>query len=111
MENIAENIDMVKKNIEEACAASGRDPSSVKLIAVSKTKTSEMIMEAYRHGCRAFGENYVQELVQKYDGLPGDIEWHMIGHLQRNKVKYAVGRAALIHSVDSLRLAQEINGG
>ena len=106
---ISENIDTVKRNIADACAACGRDPSSVKLIAVSKTKSAEMILEAYEHGCRAFGENYVQELVQKYDDLPGDIEWHMIGHLQRNKVKYVVGRASLIHSVDSLRLAQEIN--
>ena len=106
---ISENIDAVKRSIADACVASGRDPASVKLIAVSKTKSAEMILEAYGHGCRAFGENYVQELVRKYDELPDDIEWHMIGHLQRNKVKYVVGRTALIHSVDSLRLAQEIN--
>lgn len=106
---ISENIDEVKKNIAEACAVSGRDPESVRLIAVSKTKPSGLMLEAYEHGCRAFGENYVQELVQKFDEMPPDTEWHMIGHLQRNKVKYVVGRAALIHSVDSLRLAQEIN--
>lgn len=106
---LSKNIDTVKKNIEETCRGCGRDPKSVKLIAVSKTKPSDMIREAYDLGCRVFGENYVQELVQKHEELPGDIEWHMIGHLQRNKVKYIIGKVALIHSVDSLRLAQEIN--
>ncbi len=106
---VSENIESVKRNIYEACNNCGRDPDSVKLIAVSKMKPSEMIMEAYDHGCRSFGENYVQELLQKSDELPPDIEWHMIGHLQRNKVKYVVGRVALIHSVDTLRLAKEIN--
>ena len=68
-----------------------------------------MLMEAYEYGCREFGENKVQELVDKYEVLPKDIKWHMIGHLQRNKVKYVVGKAALIHSVDSLKLAEEIS--
>ena len=68
-----------------------------------------MLMEAYEHGCREFGENKVQELIDKYEVMPKDIKWHMIGHLQRNKVKYVVGKAALIHSVDSLKLAEEIS--
>lgn len=106
---ISERINDVKKNIEEALEKSGRAPGSVKLIAVSKMKPSDMVKEAYDCGCISFGENYVQELVQKYEELPSDIQWHMIGHLQRNKVKYIVGKVTLIHSVDSLRLAQEIN--
>ena len=106
---IAENMETVRNNIVRTCIACGRDPEEVKLIAVSKTKPNEAVMEAYGLGQRAFGENYVQELTRKFDELPKDIEWHMIGHLQRNKVKYVVGRAALIHSVDSFRLAQEIN--
>lgn len=81
----------------------------VKLIAVSKTKPHEDIMEAYHAGQRAFGENIVQELVEKHAALPKDIEWHLIGHLQRNKVKYIADFVALIHSVDSLKLLQEIN--
>ena len=81
----------------------------VTLIAVSKTKPVEMLKEAYETGCRDFGENKVQELVDKYEVLPKDIRWHMIGHLQRNKVKYIVDKVYLIHSVDSLRLAEEIS--
>ena len=106
---ISTNIEEVKNSIENACRKCGRDPASVKLIAISKTKPAERVKEAYECGCRSFGENYVQELIQKYDELPKDIEWHMIGHLQRNKVKYVIGKVSLIHSVDSLRLAQEIN--
>ena len=79
------------------------------MIAVSKTKPVSMLMEAYQYGCREFGENKVQELVEKYQIMPKDIHWHMIGHLQRNKVKYIVDKVALIHSVDSLRLAEEIS--
>lgn len=105
---IYENLVQTRKNIEEACERSGRSPSEVRLIAVSKTKPVEMLQEAYEAGVRDFGENKVQELTDKYDLLPKDIRWHMIGHLQRNKVKYLVGKVHLIHSVDSLRLAQEI---
>lgn len=105
---IRENLTQTYKNIEEACGRAGRSPEDVRLIAVSKTKPAELLMEAYEAGVRDFGENKVQELVDKCDALPGDIRWHMIGHLQRNKVKYLVGRVHLIHSVDSLRLAQEI---
>lgn len=106
---IAENLKKVEENIEEACKRSGRKPSDVRLIAVSKTKPCEDILEAYNAGQRAFGENWVQELVGKFEVLPSDIEWHMIGHLQRNKVKYIADKTALIHSVDSVRLAEQIS--
>lgn len=106
---IKENIDLTRAKINEAVNKSGRALEDVTLINVSKTKPKEMIMEAYEYGERHFGENKVQELVDKMDTLPQDISWHMIGHLQRNKVKYIVGRVALIHSVDSYRLAEAIN--
>lgn len=106
---LKESLEQVRQNIRNACERAGRDPSEVTLIAVSKTKPNEMLQEAYDAGVRVFGENKVQELVGKMDSLPADIEWHMIGHLQRNKVKYIAGRVALIHSVDSFRLAEEIN--
>ena len=105
---IKENLDSVKTHMEAACASCGRTAGEVKLIAVSKTKPLPMLEEAYACGCRDFGENKVQELVDKYEAMPKDIRWHMIGHLQRNKVKYLVDKVFLIHSVDSLRLAQEI---
>lgn len=105
---IKENLRIVQEKINEAAHTAGRDPAEVTLIAVSKTKPVSMIEEAYSCGCLDFGENKVQELCEKYDALPKDIRWHLIGHLQRNKVKYVVGKAYLIHSVDSLRLAQEI---
>lgn len=105
---IRENIAAVEEAIRETAAAVNRDPKEVTLIAVSKTKPVSMIEEAYQTGCRDFGENKVQELCEKYDQLPHDIRWHLIGHLQRNKVKDVVGKAYLIHSVDSLRLAEEI---
>ena len=106
---IRENICQVEDNIRKACKNSGREVQDVTLIAVSKTKPVSMLQEAYDCGCRHFGENKVQELVDKYEQLPKDIKWHMIGHLQRNKVKYIVDKAYLIHSVDSLRLAEEIS--
>lgn len=106
---IKENIAVVQKNIEEACKRGRRDAEKAALIAVSKTKPVPMLLEAYDAGCRDFGENKVQELVDKYEQLPKDIRWHMIGHLQRNKVKYIVDKVFLIHSVDSLRLAEEIS--
>lgn len=98
--SIAANISSIKKEIEN---------SDVKLIAVSKTKPIESIVEAYEAGQRLFGENMVQELVEKHERLPKDIEWHLIGHLQSNKVKYIAPFISLIHSVDSLKLMQEIN--
>ena len=105
---VAENYKQVLQKIQEACRIAGRDPSEVTLIAVSKTKPVEMLKEAYDAGARCFGENKVQEIVEKYDHFPDHVKWHMIGHLQRNKVKYLIGRAAMIHSVDSLRLAETI---
>lgn len=99
----------VENNILDACERSGRNPEEVTLIAVSKIKPVEMLQEVYNEGIRDFGENYVQELADKIEIMPKDIRWHMIGHLQRNKVKYLVGKVACIHSVDSLRLAEVIN--
>lgn len=109
MSRIEENLRTVKARMEQACEKSGRAAGDVKLIAVSKTKPVSMLREAYDLGCRDFGENKVQELVEKYEQLPKDIRWHMIGHLQRNKVKYIVDKVCMIHSVDSLRLAEEIS--
>lgn len=105
---VKENLSAVSENIKRAAGEAGRTPEEVTLIAVSKTKPVSLIEEAYACGCRDFGENKVQELCDKYDVLPKDIRWHLIGHLQRNKVKYVVGKSYLIHSVDSLRLAEEI---
>ena len=106
---LKENLAEVEENIQKACERSGRDRSEVTLIAVSKTKPVEMLQEIYDEGIRVFGENKVQELVDKYEVLPSDIRWQMIGHLQRNKVKYIVDKVELIHSVDSLRLAETID--
>lgn len=106
---LKENLQEVEENIEAACKRAGRDRSEVTLIAVSKTKPVDMLQEVYASGIREFGENKVQEMMDKYEVLPKDIHWHMIGHLQRNKVKYLMGKTALIHSVDSLRLAEEIS--
>ncbi len=97
---VIENIQFIEKEIEG---------KGVTLVAVSKTKPVEMLMEAYNAGFRRFGENYVQELVDKHELMPKDIEWHFIGHLQSNKVKYIASFVSLIHSVDSLKLLQEIN--
>ena len=105
---ILENIKQVEENIIKSCEKVGRDPKEVTLIAVSKTKPYTAIEEALPSGVLDYGENKVQELTEKYEILPKDIRWHMIGHLQRNKVKYLVGKVELIHSVDSLRLANQI---
>lgn len=106
---IAENLKQVQEKIEASCKTAGRDAKEVTLIAVSKTKPLSQLEEAYRAGARDFGENKVQELVDKIPNMPEDVRWHMIGHLQRNKVKYIVDKVYMIHSVDSLRLAEEIN--
>lgn len=98
--SITENIESVKELIKEY---------NCKLIAVGKTKPVEMLMEAYQAGVRDFGENKVQELTEKYEQMPKDVRWHMIGHLQRNKVKYIIPFIYLIHGVDSLKLLREIN--
>ena len=105
---VRENLETVEANIRKACANAGRSRDEVTLIAVSKTKPVSMLMEAYDSGIRIFGENKVQEMCDKYEQMPTDSQWHMIGHLQRNKVKYIIDKAALIHSVDSLRLAETI---
>ena len=105
---LKENLANVEKNIEQACKNAGRSRDEVTLMAVSKTNPVKMLQEIYDENIRDFGENKVQELTEKYEILPKDIRWHMIGHLQRNKVKYLVGKVELIHSVDSLRLANQI---
>lgn len=105
---INENISKVRENIVKACEKVGRNPEEVTLIAVSKTKPVSAIEEALLSGTLDYGENKVQELCDKYDVLPKNIRWHMIGHLQRNKIKYLVGKTYLVHSVDSLRLAEQI---
>ena len=105
---IEEKLKEVEANILSACKRAGRARDSVKLVAVSKTKPVSLIQEAVSCGIADFGENKVQELCDKYDVLPKTLNWHMIGHLQRNKVKYLPGKTCLIHSVDSLRLAEEI---
>ena len=106
---VCENYRAIEEKVEEACLRAGRKREDVTLIAVSKTKPVSMIHELLPLGVRDFGENKVQELTEKEELLPKDIHWHMIGHLQRNKVKYVVGKACMIHSVDSLRLAEEIS--
>ena len=106
---LVENLRHVRELIAEACAESGREPSEVCLLAVSKTHPAEAVLELYGAGHRDFGENYVQELSAKAAELPKDIRWHMIGHLQRNKVKYIAPFVHMIHSVDSLPLARTID--
>ena len=105
---LKENFQSVEARIQAACDRAGRSRKEVTLIAVSKTKPVEMLQTIYDAGSRDFGENKVQEMCDKIEQLPTGIRWHMIGHLQTNKVKYIVGRVSLIHSVDSLHLAQEI---
>ena len=105
---VSENLEQVKANIEAACKRVGRDPKDVRLVAVSKTKPISLIEEAIEAGQDTFGENKVQEMCDKMEVLPDNIKWHMIGHLQRNKVKYIVDKVAMIHSVDSFRLAETI---
>ena len=97
--NISDNLNNLCHSID----------NPVKLVAVSKTKSNDQIMEAYEAGQKIFGENKVQELVSKYNSLPKDIEWHMVGHLQKNKVKYIANFIKLIHSVDNFKLLKEIN--
>ena len=107
--SVCENYKEVEKRVEEACKRAGRKREEVTLIAVSKKKPVSMIEELLPLNVRDFGENKVQELTAKAEVLPSALHWHMIGHLQRNKVKYIVDKACIIHSVDSLRLAEEIS--
>lgn len=105
---IRENIKKVRENMEAACARSGRNINDVTLIAVSKTKPVSMMEEALETGTCDFGENKVQEILEKKPQLPEQVRFHMIGHLQRNKVKQVIDKVVLIHSVDSIRLAEQI---
>ena len=105
---VKENLMEVRKHMEEACSRAGRNVDEVTLIAVSKTKPVEMLMEAYEAGARDFGENKVQEILEKRPEIPEDARFHMIGHLQRNKVRQVIDKVVLINSVDSLRLAEQI---
>ena len=105
---VRENLAQVRKHMEEACRRAGRQTDEVTLIAVSKTKPVGMLMEAYEAGARDFGENKVQEILEKRPEIPADARFHMIGHLQRNKVRQVIDQVTLIHSVASLRLAEQI---
>jgi pyridoxal phosphate enzyme (YggS family) len=106
---IQENLARLRAEIVDICLKTGRKPDSVKLVGVSKMFPVPVLQQAYDAGLRVFGENKPQEFRDKHPQLPKDIEWHLIGHLQSNKVKYVAGKAELIHSVDSLSLAEEIN--
>lgn len=105
---IQQRLDGVRHRIEEACARAGRDPDTVQLVAVSKTYPPEMVAEAASCGCTCFGESRVVEALAKIDACPGHLEWHFVGHLQRNKVPQVVSSFSLIHAVDSLRLMERI---
>lgn len=106
---ISDNINIVKENVTRICSAIGRDPSEIKIIAVSKNTGINSIIEAINSGLNDFGENKAQEITEKIPLISKNINWHFIGHLQSNKVKLIVGNVKYIHSVDSLKLAEEIN--
>ena len=106
---LAENLKQVEDNIQTACEKCGRKREEVTLIAVSKTKPVDMLMDVYRAGARDFGENKVQELVDKIPQMPSDVRWHMIGHLQTNKIKYMAPYVSMIHGIDSYKLLAEVN--
>ena len=105
---LADNLKQVKENIKKACERAGRNPEEVTLVAVSKMKPLSDIEELLKTGQLEYGENYVQELCDKYENISRPVHWHMIGHLQTNKVKYIIDKVELIHSVDSLHLAKQI---
>jgi len=107
--SINENVLRIRSRIVAAAVAAGRDPSTVRLVAVSKTKPAAMVEEAFRAGQTVFGENYVQELTAKAGEVAAPVEWHFIGHLQSNKVRQIAGIVSMIHSVDRLSLAEEID--
>jgi pyridoxal phosphate enzyme (YggS family) len=109
MNNIAANLEQINHRIKNACQKSGRDPETVKLIAVSKIKPAEQVEEAFHAGQKRFGESYVQEFRDKQPLVEAAVEWHFIGGLQSNKVKYLRGKVVMIHSVDRLSLAKEIS--
>lgn len=107
--SIRENIERIQARIAAACTRVDRDPAEVRLVAVSKTKPAALIEQAAAAGQRLFGENYVQEFTDKAEAMRAPVEWHFIGALQSNKVKYLRGKVAMIHSLDRLSLAEEIN--
>jgi len=107
--SISDNLGTIQARIDAAARRAGRDPASVRLVAVSKTKPAAFVDEAARSGQRLFGENYVQELAAKAREVAGPVEWHFIGHLQSNKVRQIAGLVTMIHSVDRLSLAEEID--
>ncbi|MEE1313066.1 MAG: YggS family pyridoxal phosphate-dependent enzyme [Lachnospiraceae bacterium] len=106
---LKENYDIVAKKVENACHRAGRKKEEVTIIAVSKTKPLSDVVELQQYGVMDFGENKVQELCSKYEEIEKPVRWHLIGHLQTNKVKYIVDKVELIHSVDSLKLAKQIS--
>ena len=106
---ISENIENIRKNIDAACKRSGRDSKDVLLLAVSKTVDVDRIKIAVDCGLNSLGENRVQEIMEKYEPMGENVKWHLIGHLQTNKVKYIIDKVELIHSVESIKLAEEIN--
>ncbi len=107
--SIADNLARIHDRITAAAQVTGREPDSVRLVAVSKTRPAADVISAFQAGQTVFGENYIQELVPKLTEVPHPVDWHVIGHLQSNKVKYIAGQVALIHSVDRISLAEEIN--
>jgi len=109
MSGLPERLSAIKARISEVASSCGRSPDSVRLVAVSKTHPAESVREAYEEGQTIFGENRVQELLAKAPDLPGSIEWHLIGHLQKNKIRKVLPVCTLIHGVDSLELAQDID--
>ncbi|MFO7767308.1 MAG: YggS family pyridoxal phosphate-dependent enzyme [Pelovirga sp.] len=109
MISVRNNLETIRSRIANACATCGRNPADVRLVAVSKVKSAELIDAAFEAGQQIFGESYVQEFRDKVDIVKHPVEWHFIGALQSNKVKYLRGRVAMIHSVDRLSLAREIN--
>ncbi len=109
MEKIKNNLEIINEKIKKAAFKVNRNPQEIKLVAVTKTTTIEQIKEAISAGVKIIGENKVQEAKEKYQILTTDIEWHLVGHLQTNKVKYAIEIFDLIHSVDSIKLAKEID--
>lgn len=108
MEEIRDNIDSIYRNIKDICSGIGKDPESITVIAVTKTIDPDRINYAVNCGIQNIGENKVQEVMAKYENIEGNVSWHLIGHLQTNKVKYIIDKVALIHSVDSIGLAEEI---
>ncbi len=109
MSDIGKNIGLIRKQIAVSAEKAGRDPADIKIVAVTKTLPTDVIMEAIDNGITDIGENKIQELCAKYETIGKSCNWHMIGHLQTNKAKYVPGRVDLVHSVDSLRIAAELD--